>query len=99
MSNIPVKLLSEAQGHVVTVELTTGETYHGRLVESEDNMNIQLRDVTVTGTDSKLTRMDHVFVRGSHVRFFVVPDMLKNAPMFKKPQSRAPPPVRGPRRK
>jgi hypothetical protein len=22
-------------------------------------------------------------VRGSHVRFFVVPDMLKNAPMFK----------------
>ncbi|CCD26015.2 mRNA splicing protein SMD3 NDAI_0G02400 [Naumovozyma dairenensis CBS 421] len=64
MSSIPVKLLNEAQGHIVSVELATGETYRGKLIESEDNMNIQLRDVIVTGTDSKMTRMDHVFVRG-----------------------------------
>lgn len=100
MSSIPVKLLNEAQGHIVSLELTTGETYRGKLVESEDNMNVQLRDVTVTGADSKVTRMDHVFVRGSHIRFFVVPDMLKNAPMFKTgPQSRPSPPIRGPRKR
>ncbi|AQZ15876.1 SMD3 (YLR147C) [Zygosaccharomyces parabailii] len=100
MSNIPVKLLNEAQGHVVSLELTTGETYRGKLVESEDNMNVQLRDVTVTGTDSQMTRMDHVFVRGSHVRFFVVPDMLENAPLFKTgPQWRPSPPIRGPRKR
>lgn len=100
MSNIPVKLLSEAQGHVVSIELNTGETYRGKLVGSEDNMNAQLRDVTVTGLDSKVSRMDHVFVRGSNIRFIVVPDMLKNAPLFKKgPQSKAPPPIRGPRKR
>ncbi|CAG62525.1 uncharacterized protein GVI51_M04565 [Nakaseomyces glabratus] len=99
MSNIPVKLLSEAQGHVVTIELNNGDTYRGKLVESEDNMNVQLRDVMVTSSTQKLSRMDHVFVRGSHIRFFVVPDMLKNAPLFKKNQSRQPPPVRGPRRR
>lgn len=100
MSNIPVKLLSEAQGHVVSLELATGETYRGKLVDSEDNMNVQLRDVTVTGSDSKVTRMDHVFVRGSNIRFFVVPEMLKNAPLFRTGlQSKPPPPIRGPRKR
>ncbi|EDO19344.1 hypothetical protein Kpol_1036p91 [Vanderwaltozyma polyspora DSM 70294] len=100
MSNIPLKLLSEAQGHVVTLELSTGETYRGKLVDSEDNMNVQLQDVTVTGVDSKVSRMDHVFVRGSHIKFFVVPDLLKNAPLFNKgPQSKPPPPIRGPRKR
>lgn len=100
MSSIPIKLLSEAQGHVVSLELTTGETYRGRLVESEDNMNVQLRDVIVTGVDSKQSRMDQVFLRGSHIRFFVVPSMLENAPLFKTgPQSKPEPPVRGPKRR
>jgi hypothetical protein len=30
---IPIKLLHEAQGHVVTVELTNGQVYRGKLVE------------------------------------------------------------------
>lgn len=32
-AGIPVKLLSEAQGHVVSLELNSGETYRGKLVE------------------------------------------------------------------
>ncbi|AGO13715.1 AaceriAGL157Cp [[Ashbya] aceris (nom. inval.)] len=99
-SGIPVKLLNEAQGHTVSLELTTGETYRGKLVESEDNMNCQLRDVTATARNGQVTHMDHVFVRGSHVRFFVVPDMFKNAPLFKSESAhKPPPPIRGPRRK
>lgn len=34
-AGIPVKLLSEAQGHVVSLELNSGETYRGKLVECE----------------------------------------------------------------
>jgi hypothetical protein len=30
---IPIKLLHEAQGHIVTVELTNGQVYRGKLVE------------------------------------------------------------------
>lgn len=104
MSSIPIKLLNEAQGHVVSLELTTGETYRGRLIESEDNMNVQLQDVTITSLDTQgkqlVDRKDRVFVRGSHIRFFVVPDMLKNAPLFKSgKQSKPTPPIRGPRRR
>jgi len=30
---IPIKLLHEAQGHIVTVELTNGQVYRGKLLE------------------------------------------------------------------
>ncbi|RKP22541.1 hypothetical protein SYNPS1DRAFT_19957 [Syncephalis pseudoplumigaleata] len=79
---VPIKLLHEAQGHIVTLELKTGQTYRGKLYEAEDNMNVQLRDVTVTQRDGRTTHLDQVYVRGSQIRFFVVPDMLRNAPMF-----------------
>lgn len=45
---IPVKLLHEASGHVVTVELKSGELYRGSMVECEDNWNCQLESITYT---------------------------------------------------
>ncbi|KAI9136925.1 hypothetical protein BKA69DRAFT_1033116 [Paraphysoderma sedebokerense] len=81
---IPIKLLHEAVGHIITLELKTGSVYRGKLFETEDNMNVQLREVTVTTRSGQTNNLDQIFIRGSHVRFFIVPDMLKNAPMFKK---------------
>uniref|UniRef100_A0A7S0S6W7 Small nuclear ribonucleoprotein Sm D3 n=1 Tax=Chlamydomonas leiostraca TaxID=1034604 RepID=A0A7S0S6W7_9CHLO len=81
---IPIKLLHEAEGHVVTVELKSGEMYRGELFDAEDNWNCQLKDVTATGRDGRVSQLDHIFVRGSRIRFLIVPDMLKNAPMFKR---------------
>ncbi|RFU28840.1 hypothetical protein B7463_g7487, partial [Scytalidium lignicola] len=80
---IPIKLLNEAQGHVVTLEITSGQVYRGKLLEAEDNMNVQLKDITVTARDGRVSHLDQVYIRGSHVRFFIVPDMLRNAPMFR----------------
>ncbi|KAJ5756090.1 Small nuclear ribonucleoprotein Sm D3 [Penicillium manginii] len=80
---IPIKLLNEAQGHVVTLEITSGVVYRGKLLEAEDNMNVQLKDITVTARDGRVSHLDQVYIRGSHVRFFIVPDMLRNAPMFR----------------
>ncbi|KAL8873655.1 MAG: hypothetical protein Q9174_000909 [Haloplaca sp. 1 TL-2023] len=80
---IPIKLLNEAQNHVVTLELSSGQVYRGKLIEAEDNMNVQLKDITVTARDGRVSHLDQVYIRGSHVRFFIVPDMLRNAPMFR----------------
>jgi hypothetical protein len=44
---------------------------------AEDNMNVQLKDITVTARDGRVSHLDQVYIRGSHVRFFIVPDMLK----------------------
>lgn len=33
---IPIKLLNEAQGHIVTLELDSGTTYRGKLIEGAE---------------------------------------------------------------
>ncbi|CAH1431754.1 unnamed protein product [Lactuca virosa] len=38
--------------------------------------------------DGKVAQLEHVFIRGSKVRFMIIPDMLKNAPMFKRLEAR-----------
>jgi small nuclear ribonucleoprotein D3 len=40
---IPIKVLHEAEGHVITCESSSGEVYRGKLVEAEEHMNIQVR--------------------------------------------------------
>jgi len=80
---VPIKVLHEAEGHVVTVESTTGEVYRGKLIEAEDNMNLQMKDNTITYRDGRVAQLEYVYIRGSKVRFMILPDMLKNAPMFK----------------
>eukprot|EP01006_Ploeotia_vitrea_P010318 TRINITY_DN26798_c0_g1_i2.p2 TRINITY_DN26798_c0_g1~~TRINITY_DN26798_c0_g1_i2.p2 ORF type:complete len:116 (+),score=47.19 TRINITY_DN26798_c0_g1_i2:119-466(+) len=79
---VPVKLLHEAEGHIVTVELVTGELYRGLIMDAEDNMNVQLANVTFTGRDGSTRKMEHVFIRGSKIRFMILPAMLANSPMF-----------------
>lgn len=81
--NVPIQLLIEAQQHVVTVELTSGELYRGRLLASEDNMNVKMSDVVVTARDGKVTHMDLVYVRGSHVKLFILPDILRYSPILR----------------
>lgn len=80
---MPIKLLYEAQGLIVSIELSTGQLYRGKLLAIEDNMNVQLKDVTITHRDGHVTAADQCFLRGSHIRFFVLPDNLRHAPMFK----------------
>lgn len=87
---IPIKLLHEAEGHIITLETSVGEVYRGKLLEAEDNMNCQMANVTLTSRDGRVMQVEQIFIRGSMIRFFILPDMLKNAPMFKvKPGGRS----------
>lgn len=43
-------------------------------------MNVQLKDITVTARDGRVSHLEQVYIRGSHVRFFIVPDMLRLVP-------------------
>ena len=36
----------------------------------------------MTGRDGRVSQLDQVYIRGSMIRFFIVPDMLQNAPMY-----------------
>merc|ERR1711998_426897 len=81
---VPIKLLHEAEGHTVTCESKTGEGNRGQLLEAEDNMNCYIGSVTMTAKDGRTSKLEQVAIRGSQIRFLILPDMLKNAPMFKK---------------
>ncbi|CAB4057269.1 SNRPD3 [Lepeophtheirus salmonis] len=80
---VPIKVLHEAEGHIVTCETINGEVYRGRLIEAEDNMNCQMSSVSVTHRDGHVSQLENIYIRGSKIRFMILPDMLKNAPMFK----------------
>lgn len=43
-AGVPIKLLYQGEGHVVTVEMKNGEVYRGQLAEAEETMNCQLKD-------------------------------------------------------
>ena len=49
-------------------------------------MNCQLTSVTMRARDGKLSKLESVFIRGSRVRYVVLPDLLKQSPMFQKVQ-------------
>ena len=82
-AGVPITLLHEGEGHVCTVEMKSGEYYRGKLDSAEDNMNCTMTDVTHTARNGQVSKLQHVYLRGSHIRFFVLPDILTNAPVFK----------------
>ncbi|GAA6053613.1 hypothetical protein JCM3770_001553 [Rhodotorula araucariae] len=81
---VPVRLLQESLGHVISVESKTGQVFRGKLFEAEDSLSVSLTQCTVTHRDGRVTQLDQVYIRGASVRFYVVPDMLAQAPMFKR---------------
>ncbi|CAH8842653.1 unnamed protein product [Trichobilharzia szidati] len=83
---IPIKVLHDAEGHVVTLETVSGVVFRGKLVEAEDNMNVHMCDLIMTARDGHTSNMQQVYIRGSKIRFLILPDMLKNSPMLKRPQ-------------
>ena len=41
---IPIKLLNEAQGHIITLEITSGQTYRGKLLEGASTLPVVFLD-------------------------------------------------------
>ncbi|MES1919848.1 small nuclear ribonucleoprotein Sm D3 [Bonamia ostreae] len=81
---VPIKILHEAEGYIATVEMKTYECYRGQLSNVEDCMNIELINVTYTAHDGQVKKRSKVYIRGSFIKLIIIPDMLKNAPVFKR---------------
>ena len=86
-TGVPIKLLHEAAGFTVTVELISGDVYRGTLRMVEDNMNCYLHDVIHTAPDGQQVRVDSAYLRGSNILFVNVPEMFSNARLFKTGES------------
>jgi small nuclear ribonucleoprotein D3 len=84
---VPIKLLYEAEGMKITVEMKNGEIYRGLLLGAEDTMNVNLSDVLRTARNGQISKLPNVYLRGSSIRFIALPDLLKSAPIFQKVQT------------
>jgi len=69
------------------VKLKSGEIYRGLLVSAEETMNVGLSEVIRTARNGQISKLPNVYLRGSSIRFIALPDLLKNAPVFKKVQT------------
>ncbi|CCW67182.1 unnamed protein product [Phytomonas sp. Hart1] len=78
--SIPLKVLYDAIGTKVSLELANGEVYSGTLTELQDTMNVLLVDAKKISKSGKETAMKSVFLRGSNVVFFQLPDLLQMSP-------------------
>lgn len=65
--------------YIIDIHSIFLEFFSDNLAIAEDNMNVQLKDITVTARDGRVSHLDQVYIRGSHVKFFIVPDMLRYA--------------------
>lgn len=84
---IPIKLLYEAEGMKISVEMKNGEIYRGLLLGAEDTMNVSLSEVLRTARNGQISKMPNVYLRGSSICFIALPDLLKSALIFQKVQT------------
>jgi len=82
---IPILVLHDALGGEITIELKDGCTYTGMLDDVQDNMNCTLKPpLSRTNEEGETSELDMAFVRGSQIRFIVLPQILKEAPYFQR---------------
>lgn len=43
--------------------------------------------VTMTARDGRISRLENIFLRGGNIKYIVLPELLKSAPILKKIQS------------
>ena len=66
---VALSLLKTAQRRPIH-ELKTGDTYNGTLVDCDNWMNLNLREVVHTSKDgAKFWKMDTCYVRGSQIKY------------------------------
>ena len=56
--------------------MSFGQVYCGKLIEAEDNMNSQMASVTVTYRDGRVAQLENIYIRGSKIRFLILPGKL-----------------------
>lgn len=68
-TQLPLGLLTAAQGHPMLVELKNGETLNGHLANCDNWMNLILREVVQTSPEGdRFFKLPEVYVRGNNVR-------------------------------
>mmetsp|Transcript_10122 Transcript_10122/g.9192 ORF Transcript_10122/g.9192 Transcript_10122/m.9192 type:complete len:88 (+) Transcript_10122:17-280(+) len=69
-----VRFLQKLNSETVTVELKNGTVVHGTVTGVDVSMNTHMKNVKVTVRGRNPVGMDHLTIRGSTIRYFILPD-------------------------
>ncbi|KAK5636535.1 hypothetical protein RRF57_012247 [Xylaria bambusicola] len=77
MVRLPLGLLNAAQGHPMLVELKSGETLNGHLVQCDTWMNLTLKEVVQTSPEAdKFVRLPEIYVKGNNSKTNNIPKVV-----------------------
>ncbi|KAJ1629209.1 hypothetical protein T492DRAFT_614343 [Pavlovales sp. CCMP2436] len=71
-----VRFLMKLSNQTVTVELKNGTVVHGTIAGVDVSMNTHMKAVKVTVKGKNPVSMDTLSIRGSNIRYFILPDSL-----------------------
>lgn len=60
----------------VTIELKTGTIVQGTIASVSPQMNTSLRNAKMTPKGSSTIQLDQINIRGSEIRYYILPDSL-----------------------
>ena len=88
ISMLPLSVLQTAKNQPMLVELRNGDTFNGHLVNCDNFMNINLRDVIHTSRDGdKFYNLKACYIRGNQIKYLRIPedviDMVPDEPVYK----------------
>ncbi|KAK6907551.1 U6 snRNA-associated Sm-like protein LSm4 [Kwoniella mangroviensis CBS 8886] len=87
---LPLSLLTAAQGKPMLVELKNGVTFNGHLVECDNFMNVTLREVYQTSADGeRFWKMKEMFIKGNIIKYFRIADSILDTAMEEQEKQRA----------
>ncbi|KAK5173017.1 Sm snRNP core protein Smd1 [Saxophila tyrrhenica] len=71
-----VRFLMKCTNESVTIELKTGTIVQGTIASVSPQMNTSLRTAKMTPKGGSQIALDHINIRGSEIRYFILPDSL-----------------------
>ncbi|KAH6998241.1 hypothetical protein EDB80DRAFT_696844 [Ilyonectria destructans] len=71
-----VRFLMKCANETVTIELKNGTIVHGTIASVSPQMNTALRTVKMTAKGQDPISLDTMNIRGSTIRYFILPDSL-----------------------
>uniref|UniRef100_A0A7S4MHP6 U6 snRNA-associated Sm-like protein LSm4 n=1 Tax=Vannella robusta TaxID=1487602 RepID=A0A7S4MHP6_9EUKA len=79
---LPLSLLNGSKNSQILIELKNGQTYNGVLVNCDNWMNLNLRDVVCTSKDGdRFWKIPACYVRGNTIKYLCMSqDILNNIP-------------------
>eukprot|EP00293_Proteomonas_sulcata_P002518 CAMPEP_0184319860 /NCGR_PEP_ID=MMETSP1049-20130417/110996_1 /TAXON_ID=77928 /ORGANISM="Proteomonas sulcata, Strain CCMP704" /LENGTH=166 /DNA_ID=CAMNT_0026640177 /DNA_START=187 /DNA_END=688 /DNA_ORIENTATION=- len=71
-----VRFLMKLTNETVTIELKNGSVVHGTIIGVDMAMNTHLKAVKLTQRNKSPVPLEHLSIRGSNIRYFLLPDNL-----------------------